>query len=137
MSTQIIGIYYDSSTSVRGSVVNAKKATVEQTATKLANDVVNKVNSTYVFEPPLSIENDMSFQYYPGIDGTTDLHSLSDKLITLVTPKPELAGKTGERWNELNKENKALIQKNNELESRAGESTLPLFGLSHFYAHEY
>ena len=125
MSTQVIGIYYDSSTSVRGSVVNNKKATVEQIATKLANDVVNKVNSTYVFEPPLSAENDMSFQYYPsGIDGTTDLHSLSDKLITLVTPKPEYAGKTGERWNELNKENKALIQKNNELESGAGESTL-------------
>jgi hypothetical protein len=134
MSTPVIGIYYDPFTSVGGSVVNSKKITVEQTATKLAIDVVKKINSTYAFEPLLSVEDDMSFQYYPsGTAGTADLHSLNDKLITLVTPKPQHAGKTAERWDGLNKENKALKQKNNELESGAGK---PSFGPSHFYAHD-
>jgi hypothetical protein len=121
MSTPVIGIYYDSFTSVGGSVDKSKKVTVEQIATKLANDVVNKVNTTYAFAPPLSLENDMSFQYYPSdIPQTADLH-LSNKLITMVTPKPEHAGRTAERWNELNKENKALIQNNNEFKSGAGK----------------
>jgi hypothetical protein len=93
---------------------------VEQIVTKLADDVVNKVNSTYALEPPLSIENDVSFQYYPSeMAQTADLHTVRDKLITLVSPKPEHAGRTAERWNELNKENKVL--KNNELKSGAGK----------------
>jgi hypothetical protein len=131
MSTPVLGIYYDPFTSVRGSVLNSKPATVEQTAANLANAVVNKVNSAYSLEPPFSLAEDMSFQCYPAVDGTTDLHSLSDKLITLVTPKSEHTGRTAKRWNALNKENEDLIQRNNELESGASELALPFFGQSH------
>ena len=131
MSTPVIGIYYDSFTSISGNISKSKEVTVEQTATKLANDVVNKINTTYALEPPLSAENDLSSQYFPDIAGTADLHSLKGGLMTLVTPKPEHAGRTSKRWNALNKENKDLIQKNNELESGAGELTLPLFRPAH------
>jgi hypothetical protein len=130
MTTPVIGIYYDSFTSIRGTINKSKEVTVEQTATKLANDVVNKINSTYALDPPLSAENDLSSQYFPDIAGTTDLHSLKGLMI-LVTPKPEHVGRTSKHWNALNKENKDLKQKNNELENGAGELTLPLFGPSH------
>lgn len=125
MSTSVIGIYYDPFTSICGSVSHSKTATVEQTVTKVANDVVNKVNVTYAFKPPLSIENDMLFQYYPsGTPGSADLHSLNDKLITLVTPKPEHSKRTAECWDGLNNENTALKQKNGELEGGAGKPFL-------------
>ena len=103
-----MGIYYDSSTSIKGSVPKDRKANVDQTVANLAKAVVLRVNSSYAFNPPLTIEN-METKYYPSeFDPTSDLHDIQDdKLITLVTPR-----------------------------HGAGKSAVPLFGLSHFYAHE-
>ena len=114
-----MGIYYDSSTSFKGSVPKDEEANVEQTVAKLAKEVVLRVNSNYAFNSPLTIEN-MEIKYCPSkFDPTSDLHDIQDdKLITLVTPKPN-SGFAG-----------------NTLGHGAGKSAVPLFGLSHFYAHE-
>ena len=139
MSPNVIGIYYDTFTSVGGKVnpSGSTKVTVNQITTNLASKVVAKVNLNYALEPQLSVENDMSLRYFPEwADGETDVFSVDGGLITLVTPKPgsEHAKRTANRWDALNKENKALKQKNDELEGEAGESMLPLFGRSHLYS---
>ena len=132
MSTPVIAIYHDPMTSCHISIPKTRSASVEQTITDLSNDVIVKVNKAHNFDPPLSLDN-MSLKFCPSVDQSASLHSLGDDntLIALITPKSGLQ-KTRERWDGLDKENKALKKRNTELETEAGKSTLPLFGSSPF-----
>jgi hypothetical protein len=133
--TPVIGIFYDSFTSVAGSIAKSKEATVEQTVANLASALVKKINATFSVEPPLSLQDDMLIQYYPALTEKADIHSLpaNERLVTLITPKAEVrqAGRVNLKyWKVLNTENKKLVLQtpavNNESESASGESTLPL-----------
>ena len=135
MSTPVIGIYHDPMTSCHISIPKTRSASVEQTITDLSNAVIVKVNKAHNFDPPLSLDN-MSLKFCPSVDQSASLHSLGDDntLIALITPESGHADlqKIRERWDELDRENKALEKRNTELEAGAGRSTLPLFGSSHF-----
>jgi hypothetical protein len=141
-STPVVGIFYDSFTSVAGSIAKSKEATVEQTVANLAGAIVKKINSNFSVVPPLSLPKDMLIHYYPPLTGKADIHTslpANECLITLVTPKSEVTGRHSgwqagrvdlkyHDWKALNTENKkpVLQMANNEFESASGESTLPL-----------
>ena len=73
-STPVVGIFYDSFTSVAGSIAKSKEATVEQTVANLAGAIVKKINSNFSVVPPLSLPKDMLIHYYPPLTGKADIH---------------------------------------------------------------